>query len=410
MEVPKMNFAMKSLMNLVNLSKWPNAKVANTALITEFIPEICRVPYDLLFRDDAIAMAECTLLVHEYLGLDLLTANMDVYNFEAEAMGAKIKFYPDHCPDFDRSDYFIKKPEDLEKIKYTGLDKGRFPYLIEYSKAYKQYVGLDTFPIFSAPWTLAANLYGLDNLVMDCYEEPEFVEEFLNKIVDDFHVPMFKELSSVIPGMREVALVDAMVTIPMVDINIVEKFIWPNLERLMQKLDMPGIPLLDTAFFGSAKLNEEHRKRFEDFVIYANGRFFCSDPDAAMLGIEYARKRATECQLPLQTGIDAKVIEFGTEEEIVERIKHYVLVGKNGPTPCIFFHNNISPKAPLENVWTAMQAVEIYGAPGADENTPYVRPDYKPFEEFLREKIADNEQGYTFRWLEKSGYAYLAGR
>ena len=38
-------------------------------------------------------MAECTLLVWEYLRLDLLTANMDVYNFEAEAMGAKINFY-----------------------------------------------------------------------------------------------------------------------------------------------------------------------------------------------------------------------------------------------------------------------------------------------------------------------------
>lgn len=409
MEAPKMNFALKALLNLIGLSNWPNTKVANTALVTEFIPELCKVPYDMLFRDDAVAMAECTLLVHEYLGLDLLTANMDVYNFEAEAMGAKIKFYPDHCPDFDRSDYFIKGPEDLAKIKYTGLEAGRFPYLIEYSKAYKQYTGLDTFPIFSAPWTLAANLYGLDNLVMDCYEDPDFVEEFLNKIVDDFHVPMFKELTQVIPGMREVALVDAMVTIPMVDISIVEKFIKPNLERLMEKLEMPGIPLLDTAFFGSAQLSGDHRKRFEDFVTWANGRFFCSDPDAAVLGVEYARQRATECLLPLQTGVDCRLVEFGTEEEIVEKIKHYVLVGKNGPTPCVFFHNNISPKAPIENIMTAMQAVEIYGAPGADENTPYVRPEYLPFEEFLKQKMANNELGYTFDWVKKSGYAHLVG-
>ena len=408
MEAPKMNFALKALLNLVGLAQWPNAKVANTALVTEFIPELCKVPYDYLFRDDPVAMAECTLLVHEYLGLDLLTANMDVYNFEGEAMGAKLRFYPDHCPDFDRSEYFIQGPEDLEKIKYTGLTAGRFPYLIEYSKAYKGYTGLDTFPIFSAPWTLAANLYGLDNLVMDCYEDPEFVEAFLNKIVDDFHVPMFKELTQVIPGMREVALVDAMVTIPMVDIGIVEKFIRPSLERLMAKLEMPGLPLLDTAFFGSGLLNEADRARFEDFVIWANGRFFCSDPDAAILGVEYARQRATECLLPLQTGIDAKVIEFGTPEEIVERIKHYVLVGKNGPTPCVFFHNNISPKAPIENVMTAMQAVEVYGAPGADENTPWVAPEYLPFEEFLKEKMANNELGYTFHWLKKSGYAHLA--
>lgn len=408
MEAPKMNFAIKAVMNLANLANWPNAKVANTALITEFIPEICKVPYDLLFRDDAVAMAECTLLVQEYLGLDLLTANMDVYNFEAEAMGAKIKFYPDHCPDFDRSEYFIQTPEDLEKIKFTGLDKGRFPYLIKYSEVYKKYTGLDSFPIFSAPWTLAANLYGLDNLVMDCYDDPEFVETFLNKIVDDFHVPMYKELSKVIPGLREIALVDAMVTVPMVDMRIVQKFIKPNLERLMEKLEMPNVSLLDTAFFGSAQLNESDRKIFEDFIVYANGRYFCSDPDVAILTPEYARQRANDYMLPLQTGINATLIQFGTEEEIVERVKHYVLAGKNGPTPCVFFHNNIAPNAPIENVMTAIHAVEVYGAPGADENTPYTKPEYPTFEEFLKEKIANNDMGYTFDWLKKSGYAYLA--
>ena len=29
------------------------------------------------------------------------------------------------------------------------------------------------------------------------------------------------------------------------------------------------------------------------------------------------------------------------------------------------------------------------------------------FEDFLRRKIADNEEGYTFAWLEKSEYSYL---
>ena len=105
-------------------------------------------------------------------------------------------------------------------------------------------------PIFSAPWTLAGNLYGLDNLIVDTVTNPDFVHELLRRIVDDFHVPMYKELSSVIPGMTEVALVDAFATIPMVTVSIVDTFIRPYLERLMEKLDMPGMPLLDTAFFG----------------------------------------------------------------------------------------------------------------------------------------------------------------
>ncbi|UWP59295.1 uroporphyrinogen decarboxylase family protein [Ruminococcus gauvreauii] len=408
METTRMSFLAKRMGNFANLANWPNANVLNTALVTEYIPEMCKVPYDLLFRDDPRAMAECTLLIWEYLRLDLLTANMDVYNFEAEAMGAKINFYKNHCPDFDRDTYFIQGNEDLDKIKYTGLKSGRFPYLIEYSRIFKQYTGVDTFPIFSAPWTLAGNLYGLDNLIVDTVTNPDFVHELLRRIVDDFHVPMYKELSSVIPGMTEVALVDAFATIPMVTVSIVDTFIRPYLERLMEKLDMPGMPLLDTAFFGSSLLSEDDRRKFEEFVIFANGRFFCSDPDAAVLTPEYARARATECLLPLQTGVDAKVLQFGTVDEVIDRVRHYVLAGKNGPTPCVFFFNNIAPNVPLENVQAAINTVEIYGAPGADENTPYTEPEFLTFEDFLRRKIADNNEGYTYDWLKQSGYAYLA--
>ena len=408
METTRMSFLAKRMGNFANLANWPNANVLNTALVTEYIPEMCKVPYDLLFRDDPRAMAECTLLIWEYLRLDLLTANMDVYNFEAEAMGAKINFYKNHCPDFDRDTYFIQGDEDLDKIKYTGLKSGRFPYLIEYSRVFKQYTGVDTFPVFSAPWTLAGNLYGLDNLIVDTVTNPDFVHELLRRIVDDFHVPMYKELSSVIPGMTEVALVDAFATIPMVTVSIVDTFIRPYLERLMEKLNMPGMPLLDTAFFGSSLLSEDDRRKFEEFVIFANGRFFCSDPDAAVLTPEYARARATECLLPLQTGVDAKVLQFGTVDEVIDRVRHYVLAGKNGPTPCVFFFNNIAPNVPLENVQAAINTVEIYGAPGSDANTPYTEPEFLTFEDFLRRKIADNSEGYTFDWLKQSGYAYLA--
>ncbi len=408
MEAPKNSFLLKHLQNLGNLANWPNAKAVNTAIVTEFIPETFGLPYDYLFRDDPVAMAECTLLIQEYLRLDILTANLDVYNFEAEAMGADIKFYKDACPDFDRSSYFIQGPEDLDKIKFTGLDKGRFPYLIEYCKAYKEYTGVDTFPIFSAPWTLAGNLYGLDNLVMETYDDEEFVQEFLRRIVDDFHVPMFKALTEVLPGMNEVALVDALVTVPMVNVDIVENFIQPALARLMEKLDMPGKPLLDTAFFGSSLLTGDQRKRFEDFVVWANGRFFCGDPDAAALTPEYARKRANEYKMPLQLGIDVKLLQFGTKEEVIEKVKHYTLAGKNGPTPYVSFFNNIAVNIPMENLQAAINTVEIYGAPGADENTPYTEPDFMTFEEFLRHKMANNTEGYTFKWLEKSAFRHLA--
>lgn len=401
------NFLSYSAATFENLANWPDADIPLMALVTELIPELCKVPYDYLLRDDPAAMVECTLLTQEYLNLDTIIANLDVYNFEAEAMGAKLRFYPDHCSDIDRSEYFIKGPEDLDKIKFKGLDTGRFPYLLRYCDAYKKYTGADTFPMFSAPWTLAGNLYGVDNLVMDTMEDPEFVTEFLNRIVDDFHVPMFRALAEVLPGFHQVSLADAFASIPVVTPEIIKKFIRPSLERLMDKLNMPGITMQDTAFFGTAQLSGEARKEYEEFIIWSNDMFFCIDPDLTELTPEYARRIATEHMVPLMAGIAANQVEFGTIEETVEIIKNFVVKGKQGPTPLFFFFNNLSPKTSIDKLLAATKAVRIYGAPGADENTPYELPEIITFEDFLKKKMENNPAGYTFEWLEKSGYSYL---
>lgn len=396
------NFLSYSAATFENLANWPNADIPLMALVTELIPELCQVPYDYLLRDDPAAMAECTLLVQEYLNLDTIIANLDIYNFEAEAMGAKLRFYPDHCSDIDRSEYFIQTPADLNKIKFRGLDTGRFPYLIRYCESYKKYTGADTFPMFSAPWTLAGNLYGVDNLIMDTIEDPEFVTEFLNRIVDDFHVPMFRALAEILPGFHQVSLADAFASIPVVTPEIVRKFIKPSLERLMERLNMPGITMQDTAFFGTAQLSGEERKEYEEFIIWSNDMFFCIDPDLTALTPEYARQVATEHLVPLMAGIAAKQVEFGSIRETVDIIKNFVLKGKDGPTPLFFFFNNLSPKTSVDKLLAATKAVRTYGAPGADENTPYELPEVISFEKFLQKKSKDNPAGYEFNWLKVS--------
>lgn len=402
------NFLSYSAATFENLANWPNADVPSMALVTELIPELCGVPYDYVLRDDPVAMAETTLLVQEYLDVDTIIANLDIYNFEAEAMGAEVKFYPDHCADIVRGHYFIKGREDLGKIRFGGLDTGRFPYLIKYCEAYKKYTGADTFPMFSAPWTLAGNLYGVDNLVLDTVEEPEFVTDLLNKIVDDFHVPMFKALAEVLPGFHQVSLADAFASVPVVTPEIVAKFIRPSLERLMERLHMPGITMQDTAFFGTAQLHGEARKQFEDFIIWSNDMFFCIDPDLTDLTPEYARQVATDHGVPLMAGISAKQVEFGSIEETREIIKNFVLKGKDGPSPLFFFFNNLSPKTSEDKLLAATRAVRIYGAPGADENTPFEAPETVTFREFLKEKIRNNTAGYEFAWLKVSKYSDLA--
>ena len=165
---------------------------------------------------------------------------------------------------------------------------------------------------------------------------------------------------------------------------------------------MPGITMQDTAFFGTAQLSGEERKEYEEFIIWSNDMFFCIDPDLTALTPEYARQVATEHLVPLMAGIAAKQVEFGSIGETVDIIKNFVLKGKDGPTPLFFFFNNLSPKTSVDKLLAATKAVRTYGAPGADENTPYELPEVISFEEFLQKKSKDNPAGYEFNWLKVS--------
>jgi hypothetical protein len=97
----------------------------------------------------------------------------------------------------------------------------------------------------------------------------------------------------------------------------------------------------------------------------------------------------------------------GNRDDIIKRVKEYVLIGKDGKTPFTFFFNNIAPHTPIENINAVIAAVKTYGAPGATADTTLVLPETITFEEFLKNKMKNNTEGYTFNWLDKSEYAYL---
>jgi hypothetical protein len=104
-------------------------------------------------------------------------------------------------------------------------------------------------------------------------------------------------------------------------------------------------------------------------------------------------------------GFSTQLLRSGSIDEIVERTKHYVLAGKAGNTPFSFFFNNIAPNTPGENIAAVIAAIDMYGEPGANESTKFTAPGK---ETFLKNKIENNNESYTFKWLNKSGYSHLA--
>ena len=140
------------------VKKWPADMLINMAL-SELVPNVCQLPFDYLYRDDPNAMTETSLLVTEWLDIDSIGVDYDGYNYTAEAMGAKLRFFTDHISGIDCNDYFIKDADDLEKVYFGGIDTGRYRYLIECFRAIEKYVGLNQFPGVCGPWSIACNLF-----------------------------------------------------------------------------------------------------------------------------------------------------------------------------------------------------------------------------------------------------------
>ncbi|MGI6011646.1 MAG: MFS transporter [Ruminococcus sp.] len=325
-EKMKKTFIWQCEENLAGKTPWPY-DVPVKAQVNEFIPEICRLPYDYLFRDDPVAMAECTLLVQEYLGLDSIHSNLDMYNFEPSNIGANIVYYKNHIPDIDRSNYFIKGKEDLEKIRYQGKDKGQIQYLIDYCKAYKEYVGLDYAPTLNSPWNLAANLFGLENLVMEALSDPDFVHDLMRRIVCDLQAPLLEDLVKEIDGLPYVIGADAWASLPIVSVDLLEEFDKPYVELLNKTADI-DIPFVSGGYWGFRYLEGEAREKLMDYTIeIGGGTLYVYDPDPHLVGPDYFREYADRKQVPLLFGVMNTVMESGSADDVIEYTKRFVLAG-----------------------------------------------------------------------------------
>jgi len=404
LEQTQKSFVLPRITKLANLNNWPSA-VACTAQINELIPELCRLPYDYLYRDDPEAFAECSLLVWEYTGVDKLSSNLDIYNFEAESAGAGLVFSPDCMPAIDHTNRLVKDSSDLSKVRFNGLGSGRLAYLLRYYRAWQALSGINTYPTFCAPFSLACSLFGLDNLLVAALDDPDFVQSLLARCVDDLLGPYVAAVCSELPGMPSISCADAWFSLPLINLDMMEQY-----ESFLYRLRFAAssdLPVTSGAIWGFSYLRGLDLDRLTDLLLRVSGSLTVLDPDVANIGPEYFRGAADRRGVALTLGLSSNLMLTGSVAEVVSRVRRYVLVGKDGHTPFTLFLNNLAPRTPLENIFAAVTAVATYGAVGATAETAFDMPTIEPFEKFLVRKMADSSVGYSFDWLSRSGYSYL---
>jgi uroporphyrinogen-III decarboxylase len=324
-----------------------------------------------------------TLEVCEKYGIDVAFLDYDVYNIEAEAIGQGIIYSDSGMPDVDRSRPLIRGRDDLKKIKTPDFDSdGRFPNVIEMCSIYKKLTGVDSGIEFTAPFSLAANVRGIERLLNDIYEDPDFVRSLFDRLTEELMVPWICHLKKTFPNAKGIAGNDATASLPIVTPTILENWVVPYILRLRE---LCGPEIYVPNWVGERYLKDP-REMFDLKLTVCPGFLEGQDPDVEVLGPavykEYAEKHGVSLILgigagflalgkpkeiaaekhgvSLILGIGAGFLALGKPKEIAQRVKHYVEVGGKSGRFALYLCN-LGATTPPENVRAVIEAIDRYG-------------------------------------------------
>ena len=343
------------------------------------------VPTERFFTD-AATFTRVQLLVTEYYEFDSPSNFWDVYNIEAEALGQKVVYHPGGIPDTDRTRPLIRTPSELDRLSPPDpYNSARMPWILQINRNYQEMTGKLDRAYFTAPFSLAVNIRGYENLVADMFARPTFAHRLFEFLCDDVLCPyieaMRKEVD--IPDLLMDGR-DAWASPPMISLDMMDEYVVAYTERLRNNL---GGNLITRGNWGDAKSRDPERF-FSQKCLCSPGVLSVLDPDLYEVGPERVKTYAAQHDVSVTAGVDATLLKDGPVEAIVERIKHYIdTMARDGR--CMIHLNQIAADTPPEHVHAAVAACHTYGRlpiPDNLDNVPFEIPKREAFSEFMREK------------------------
>jgi uroporphyrinogen-III decarboxylase len=338
------------------------------------------------FFTDADTFARVQLLVTEYYRLDVLSNFWDVYNVEAEALGQKIVYPSGALPDIDRTEPLIHTPSDLDRLSPPDpYQSGRLPWIRQFSKIFLESTGKLERVYFTAPFSIAANIRGYENLVLDMFERPRWVHRLFEFLCDEVIVPFMEVMRSEF-GNPDLIMDgrDAWASPPMVTPDMMDEYVVAYTERLRDRL---GRNVITRGNWGDAQSPDPERF-FSQKIQCCPDSLSVLDPDLYEVGPERVKAYANTHGVSVTAGVDAALLQNGPLEAIVDRIKLYIdKMARDGR--CMIHLNQIAAETPPEHIHAAVAACRAFGTlpiPVNLNDIHFEMPKRENFSEFLQKK------------------------
>ncbi len=283
--------------------------------------------------------------------IDVASITFDVYNIEAEALGQELVWIDGCMPDVDRSKPLIRDRSDLARIRTPDFETaGRFQQVIRMNALFRELTGLEPALSFCAPFSLAANLRGIEQLLIDMHEDPEFARGLMEAITDEVLAPWILHQKRRFPGAAKIAGADAAASLPIVNLPILKRWIMPSIQRL-RELCGPGIYVAN--WVGERYLPDPTEMLRLKLAV-GPGALWAQDPDVETLGPAVFKEFAIAHDAPLVLGVGAVFLALAAPGEVEARVREYVEVGGRGGRFALYLCN-VGATTPPANLRAAVE-------------------------------------------------------
>jgi uroporphyrinogen-III decarboxylase len=321
------------------------------AQMHEFVAAQLGIPRPEFFTRPEV-MVPAMLEVEARYGLDVASITYDVYNIEAEALGQGIRWSEAGMPDIDRTAPLIRDRDDLSRIRTPDFDSIEASQrVLRMHGLFRSLTRIEPGLRFCAPFTLATNLRGIEQFLVDIYTDPAFARDLLTRITEEVLAPWILYQGRHFPNSTSFCGVDATASPPIVNLALLREWVMPPLLRL-RELCGPGV-------FVDNWVGERYLPQPEAMLDLkrdiGSGVLLGQDPDVETLGPAFYKEYAERHKLPLVLGVGASFLAQSSPEAIAERVRHYVAVGGRGGRFALYLCN-VGATTPPENLRAAVDA------------------------------------------------------
>jgi hypothetical protein len=305
------------------------------------------------FSDPEVFLAN-HLLVSEYYDLDSPSLYYDMYNIEAEALGQRLVWMPGTFPEIDGTQPLIKSPKDLDRIKPPNPDRnGRMPFIKEVYKRAAD-LGLKPSPRFCSPFTLAANIRGLENLLLDILTNQGFADRLFDFLVNEVTLPWIETLRTICGKDCFSTGADALASLPITNLDIIRDYALAPILKIRKTFEHVGV----TAWWGERFLKDPEelfQLKIKGYPTLLKGY----DPDVHQVGPEKYAAFAKAAGVRLSLGVDSSLLKNGPISTIIKRVQGYV-AAMQGTKDANLFLNEITKECLSAHVHAAVQAARHF--------------------------------------------------